>query len=461
MLTDEDAITRLTAARGLTRIAPEKTAKVIPAVIATMIDPKLKETVSGIHAADIFQPKPEEAAKALIPLFDGEDYARRWAIETLSYLPVRSQLEATLKDGKTARTREAAAMTLGAHHTESTKLVPALKAALGDRDFPVRFASAVALVNIGTRGSETAALGVPVLIEGLKREEEVTRLAAAQTLWLVGERARPAVPELKRALADHKPAVALEAALTLVEIARVDAADAVPALVAAVKSASEWPATRAARALCALGPVAKAAVPELVKRFEAKSPQLRIAAAEAAAVIDPKQGEKAASALTEVLKTHTGGTHRNDAVRALARIGPDAKAALPALLEEIEETRKNNRSFRVDVVLAVLAIDPETAKPVRAWIRERVVKEGDEDADDIAREFRKLGAGAKPLLAELIVMLDAKDGYVRECAAATLGAIGPDAKDALPRLKELAEKDASAHVRKLAASAAKSIEARP
>ena len=111
----------------------------------------------------------------------------------------------------------------------------------------------------------------------------------------------------------------------------------------------------------------------------------------------------------------------------------------------------------VNVVLAVLAIDPETAKPVRVWIRDHVVKEDDEDAYDIARDLRKLGAGAKPLLAELTVMLDSKNGYVRECAVVTLGAIGEDARDALPKLKQLAEKDTNAHIRTQATRAIKAI----
>ena len=53
---------------------------------------------------------------------------------------------------------------------------------------------------------------------------------------------------------------------------------------------------------------------------------------------------------------------------------------------------------------------------------------------------------------------ESKEDSIRECSVITLGAIGRDAKETLPRLKELAEKDVSPNVRKSATTAIKNIE---
>ena len=463
MLADTDPAVRMTAAHGLSHMTPDRTAKAIPAVVATMTDAKLKDQVGGFRAADILRPAAGEAAQALVPLFDGADHGRAWAIDTLAHLaalPAKDTLEAELKSGKTPRSRQGAAMCLGARRPGGATSAPALKDALADRDFIVRFAAAVALVQVGGPKTETAAAGVPILIEGLGHSEDATRRAAAENLRTVGEPARSAVPALKRTLADRNPEVALGAALALVEIALPESADAVPVLTAGVGGTDEKAAARAAKALATLGPMAKTAIPELVKRFDAKTPELRLAAAEAAARIDPAQGDKAAAVLTALFHQFNYGQVRNEVVFALTRIGPPAKAALPALLDVFRNAQKGASYFRVEIALAVLAIDPETAKPVVAWIRELVTKDGDEDGYELAGQIRRLGAGAKPLMAELIAMLGVKEPFVRECAAVALGAIGPDAKDALPKLKALAAADGQERVRKLAADAVKRVEAK-
>ena len=461
MLGDDDPAVRMTAAYGLSRVAPDQTSKTIPVVIAAMTDPKLKEKVGPFHADQIFRPIPEEAAKSVIPLFDADNSARQWAIHTMAALPVSGQLETTLKDGKTARSRQAAAVTLGHRPLSGAKSAPALKAALTDPEFIVRFAAAVSLVRVARSNAETAASVLPVLIEGLKQDDNGARLAAVQNLGSVGVPARPAVPELKQRLSDKTPEVALEAAIVLTEIASSDAAESIPVLITGVKSENEVAATRAARALSVHGLAAKSAVPELVKRFAAKTPQLRIAAAEAAGRIDPDQAEKAAEVLVTFFKQPNNSMFRDEAVYSLIRIGPSAKSAAPALVEMFQNPKKGGSDyFRVELALAIMAIDPQIAKPLATWVRERLVKDSDEDGIDIARHFRQLGVGAKPFLGELIVMLQSKDLYIRECATVTLGAIGPPAKDALPKLRELAEKDVFPSIRKYAVIAIKKIEAK-
>jgi HEAT repeat protein len=232
-------------------------------------------------------------------------------------------------------------------------------------------------------------------------------------------------------------------------------------LISGLQSDKEPVFIRAARALSVFGQAAKAGVPELTRHFKSLKPLTQVAAAEAVAQIDPAQTEKAVEVLVAVvLKYRNTNTQHVAALNALATIGPPAKSALPALLATLPGEGKKDRYVPPELALAVLAIDKDTAKPVLAFIQETIRQADVNDEIDLARQVRKLGSRAKPLMAEIITMLDAKDSYVRECAALTLGEIGPDAKDALPKLKELATKggNAEAILRKYAVEAVKKIE---
>ena len=106
-------------------------------------------------------------------------------------------------------------------------------------------------------------------------------------------------------------------------------------------------------------------------------------------------------------------------------------------------------------------IDPDGAKPAFEWIRSALGKESlDEDTHDLLERLPEFGKKASPLMPELIAMLKAKPFFYRKQAILTLSAIGPDAKDALPELKKLAEGDPRPDIRKLAAEAVKRIEAK-
>jgi HEAT repeat protein len=454
LLADDDTKVRLAAANAITHVAPELAEKVISAVIAIATKSANRKTGEP-HAADIFRPISEQATKALIPLFDSEEDLRWWAINTLASLPGREQLEDALKNGKTARTREAAAITLGSRYGEAAASIPALKAALEDAEFVVRFAAANAIVRVGPTGSDACRDAVPVLVEGLQHNQEQTRLEASETLQSVGTTAKDAIPALKKLLTDNKLEVRLEAAFALVAIDAKDAAGSVPALIEGLK-ASDSQATRAAKALAKLGPVAKDAVPELVKHFGAKNLHLRLYSAEAVARIDATQAPKAIDVFVALLQDKSPkmhGIHRHT-ISAIHRIGSPAKAAMPALAAMLTD----DVSFRVESAVAMIAIDPDGAKPAFDWMRAVLTKDRDDDAFDLAERLPELGAKVKPLVPELTRMLQSKTLHLRLHAIETLGAIGPDAKDALPELKKLAESDPREHIRDLAAEAIQKIE---
>lgn len=461
LLTDESPVARLAAARAITHVAPEHADKAI-AVTITLAQKTAFIEKGEIDGYGIFQSVPEKAAKALLPLLDEErERVRMWAVNNLVSLrePARVPVEGVLKDSKSARARQAAATTLGHLYGNGAASIPVLTTALADSEFEVRFASAIALVHVGSRDNDAYAAAVPVLIEALQQKDERVRLEASQYLSMTGPAAKTAVPALTKLLGDPSAEVKLEAGLSLVAIDKVHGPAAVPALIQGLKL-SDSLAARAAKALGDLGPVAKDALPDLLTKFDAKNVHLRLYSAEAAARIDPTHAPKAVAVIAELLKEkkHQRSMIRSYGFVAFRNMGPAAKSAMPSL----EEFLKDDGPFHFNAAAAMLAIDPDS-KPAFEWIRAVMadkLKDDNEDIYSVLERLPELGVKAAPLVPDLVALLKARTPFHRIQACETLGAIGPAAKAALPDLKKLAESDPRKDVREDAAAAIKKIEAK-
>ncbi len=112
----------------------------------------------------------------------------------------RARLAALLGD-KDAGVRFWAAVGLLALGEDSRPVADQLTAALKDPCPEVRYTAAEALARLG---HEKEAL--LVVTEGLKHDEPATRLYAAITLAALGEKARPALPQIREALANAQDA---------------------------------------------------------------------------------------------------------------------------------------------------------------------------------------------------------------------------------------------------------------
>jgi HEAT repeat protein len=190
---------------------------------------------------------------------------------------------------------------------------------------------------------------------------------------------------------------------------RADAEPAVVALADALTDADLLVRVRAAEALGWIGEGAKAAVPALlrvVKEERSTShsrslPDVRLPAAGALGSIGDARPDVVA-ALAELTKdrwVQTYGNEYDDVAYALGRLGPEAKAAVPVLVEQLQD--KNHR-WRAYVLRALQGIGPGAGAAVPALIR--VLEDEKESMDmrvNAALTLSRIGAAAKEAIPAL------------------------------------------------------------
>ena len=393
--------------------------------------------LSAVKALARIGPEAKEAVPALIAaLKDKDDGVRSFAAEALGRIGKEAvpALIVALKD-QNAGVRNSAVYTLGRIGPEAKEVVPALIAALKDKDDGVRSFAAEALGRIGKEA-------VPALIAALKDQNAVVRPLATYALGRIG---KEAVHALIAALKDQDAGRRSSAAEALGEM-RPEAKEAAPALIATLKDQDAGVRRYAAEALGRIGPGAKEAAPALIAALKDHDADVRRSAAQALGLIGP-EAKEAVPALIAALTDHDVGVRRS-AVYTLGRIGPEAKEAVPALIATLKDQDDEVRRYAA----AVLGrIGPEAKEAAPALIA--TLKDQDAGVRRYAAEaLGRIGPGAKEAAPALIAALKDHDAGVRRSAAATLGGIGPEAKEAAPALI-VALKDQDAEVRYSAAHA--------
>jgi HEAT repeat protein/beta-lactamase regulating signal transducer with metallopeptidase domain len=213
---------------------------------------------------------------------------------------------------------------------------------------------------------ESAREAEPVLLKLLNDPDPQTRGGAALALGGIGAAPEKAVPALKAALADSDSFVQSAAIQSLAKFG--DAArDLLPVMIEMLEGTN---CQGAANALADLGPLAQPAVPALAKALGSPDDGLRNNAAVALGKIGP--GAKAAIPALVVAMGDTDNSTRLNAALALWKI--DRRTDLvPMLIEQIEsdkkldplERRHARSSCAVDVLwLAKLGPDAKAAVPV-------------------------------------------------------------------------------------------------
>jgi HEAT repeat protein len=289
------------------------------------------------------------------------------------------------------------------------KAVPELRRALSERDARVRRYAAEVLRDFGSEAKSAT----PQLLELLADRSEGVRVQAAHALPAVGGQA--AVPGLTGALADKKPAVRVAAA----------------------------------RALATMGPAAASAYPELQRCLADRNADVRVASAKAIWSIQ-REAREAVPVLIAALREPVSW----EAALILARIGPTASNAVPALIERLKR-EKVPRPLR-ETPVAALALGQIGAAAVPALIQ-TLASRNPRVRTSAALALGYVGPEASGATPQLVDLLSDPDGDVRRAATLSLGTIDPGRKELVSALIAMAS-DEDIFLQSLAASTLERID---
>ena len=200
-------------------------------------------------------------------------------------------------------------------------------------------------------------------------------------------------------------------------------------------------------ALGAIGPDAKAAVPQLARYLDDKSVYTRAAAARALGGIGPASKD-AVPALTKMLGDEEK-KGRVWAAFALARIGGDPKARVADLIDlwEVDDPDEPFGSVRYDVAQALELLGPD-ARPARGILLEAVMDKKTSAGTRLhaARALGGLRDDAELIVPKMVELLGRPAKgldrvYDCQAAAEALGLLGPKARAAVPALRKVLDDD--------------------
>lgn len=309
---------------------------------------------------------------------------------------------------------------------------------------PGAFVRAVAFAPDARRavsGSEDGTLqrwelppGVPDWIRDLSGNEMRRRLTAAQTLGGLGAEARPAIPELLRALTDSNDDLRKEALSALNRVGPPDGKE-VALLLPVLRNARFAEGQRyALGVLQKLGSAAEPAVAGLVDALTDADDAVRLKAIELLGTIGPPARSRAWSPLAALLQDADPAL-RTAAAAALAKLGPPGRDAIGKLLSLLNDRRDDSRRFAL-TALAGMGIEAVDTVPA---LRDAATKEEDAELRVLAlTALQKIQPYDKDVRETFIRALEDKSAAVCEQAARALAAIGPR-NGALPSLLQALE----------------------
>jgi len=225
---------------------------------------------------------------------------------------------------------------------------------VGSRDTSLRKSAAEALAWCSKNDVDV----VPALTAALYDDDEEVRKLAEAGLGQM---------RLTQAKAIHLCAQQLKESAQAETALRRSGQLAVPALIEALESKEPLSREKAARTLGSIGELAVEASPALTTVLQDKQLEVRLAAAKGLWNIS-KNADAVVPVLADLLggkgppNAATSDARRNffqSVVEALCRIGPPAKAAIPALTRK---TKDENRLIRESAQRALREIGPATAK---------------------------------------------------------------------------------------------------
>jgi HEAT repeat protein len=328
-------------------------------------------------------------------------------------------------DSKDAQVRIKAALALGEMGPDAQRAIPSLFKALKDRDENVARQALQALRAIGTPTRDD----VEMLMGGLRDDSPRVRGYSLEALSKLGPEARPAVPKLAELLKAKETDAEMrqQAARCLGLIGPAAATQGVPVLSEALKDPEAALREVAAESLGKFGVQARSAVPSLLALVEDKETTVRRAALSALAQIGP-EAKDALPKLKSAFKDIDVEIRRG-ALAVLGRLGADAvkdKEALAALKAGLDDRALSNNA------LAALArIGPpakELAKGLGGLVRDETTRlDAVAALGSVLGKAKLVGVEAKsfkPVLDELINLFELRDENLHTKAIEALGKIG-------------------------------------
>jgi HEAT repeat protein len=374
------------AARALLQIGP-KASEAVPTLTSLVGDPDAAVAFAGALALRAIVPDDMKTAVAgpiLAALNDGNESVRR---------------EATAALGKIVLDRAA---------------VPRLLQSLNSTDSSVTTAVTLALRKVGVEG-----VG-PLLAEFQRKENTPSaRAGAARALGLLGPLAKDAVPVLSGALKDLAPSMRLVVAVALGKIDPTSQVG-VEILDPVLKALKDPKTTYSGRleAVQILGRIQprKAAVPALVQALSSADYAVRNAATTALRML----GGEAVEPMLAELKPDTKIQVWLVVVQALGNLGPQAKGAVPQLVQSIKKGQDPNLYSALVTALSQIgeAAVPQLTQALQhgsdTWVRVGA-----------SQALGRIGPPAKGAVGALRAALGDPDQEIRFAASVALGGILP------------------------------------
>lgn len=475
-LADADPVVRKKAAQALGRIGPGAE-KAVPQLIDRLADKNAAVVLAAGVAVAILSPNSPQAQATvtrLVGLLDMD-------VDMDEVVDMLRRIGA----GAKAAVPKLIKMLSGNPHTEVAK--------------------ALTQIDPNWRASAPARARVDELLAGLNRLPWELRLETRQRLaqldpeWTRSPAVAEMVPKFTVDLDARDPRTRQQATLALGVIG-LAAESTIPRLIERTYEPDPWTRSAAVWAIGRMGTSGAVALPVILERLDDSNHHVRIEAATVIGRFGPAGREavpRLAELLADVDDDRGGDRERAALAEALGEIGPEASAAITALvlLTDLRAHRDNAGEAAAN---ALWKIDPHWAKDPRArdaipaliarltdprraraaahtlaridpnWSANESLRRTlprlvdrlhsrEEDSRRLAAEMLgKMGPAARSAGPNLIDRLGDADPSVRAYAAIALGAIGPDAKAAIPRLTDMLS-DREEWPRKAAAQALRTL----
>jgi HEAT repeat protein len=372
----------------------------------------------------------------------------------------KAQWLKVLTEEQSARQREGAVKVLTVWEPRDRAIIEAIRDAMNDKAERVRLAAVNGVaVFVLTEAKESGSL-----------LESLGRVLGNDTSEAVRQRALDVVRDLKKEdqqrkmvpfvadvlKADRSATIRATAAAALGRMGP-NARTVVNAMIESLKDPDAGVRAAVAEALGRIGDEARSAVPRLIPLLKDPDPGVRLAAAFGLGRIGP-DAATAVPDLAHALATDADAAVRKEAARAFALLGLDAKEGIPALAKALREDKSED--VRQHAALALGKMRGEEVHAVAPAMVEAMKK----DSDKAVRIFvvhalgNSLGPNLRDFVKDLAEQLPKeKEGDVRLAIVQELGALGPDAKEALPALQRMVA-DVQITVRDAAKQAVKKVQ---